>query len=178
MATPEGRTADGFEQQFGINFLAHFTLTNLLLPTLLKSTEPSFNSRVIAITSSAHRYTTVHLDDINLSNGYDPNVGYGQSKTANIWMANYIDRVFGPRGVRATSVHPGGVWTSLHDNLPEEVVEGWKADPIMSSGMLNPEQGAATTIVAATTKDWEAVGGKYHAQLRLGRTGQGADVDP
>jgi len=55
----------------------------------------------------------VHLDDVNLTKDYDPNVGYGNSKTATIWMAKYIGRFYGPRGVHATAIHPGGIFTAL-----------------------------------------------------------------
>ena len=161
MAPPEGKTADGFEQQFGVNHLAHFTLTALLLPTLLQSSTPSSISRIVALTSVGHRNSTVNFDDINLTDNYNPWVGYGQSKTANIWMANYIDRVYGPRGVHATSVHPGSVKTALHRHVPPEILEEWSRDPALMAGMLSLEQGAATTIWAATAEVWDGKGGKY-----------------
>lgn len=169
MATPEGsKTADGFEQQFGVNHLAHFTLTALLLPILLHSSTPSFNSRVVAITSSAHRYSAINWEDVNLTRNYNPWVGYGQSKTATIWMANYIDRVYGPRGVHATSVHPGGVFTALHQNVAPEMMAEWQRDPAMIASMLTPEQGAATMAWAAAAKVWEGKGGKYLSDCGVG----------
>ncbi|KAF2715245.1 putative short-chain dehydrogenase [Pleomassaria siparia CBS 279.74] len=174
MATPEGsKTKDGFEQQFGVNHLAHFTLTALLLPTLISSSTPSFNSRVVALSSSGHRFSTVHLDDPNLTNLTNltkdliPWIGYGQSKTANIWLANYIDRVYGPRGVHAISVHPGVVMTNLSQNMSAEAVEKWMNDAKFMAVLLSPDQGAATTTWAAVAGDWEGKGGKYLAECSV-----------
>jgi len=148
MATPFSKTMDGFERQFGVNHLAHFLLTSLLLPTLVASSTPDFNSRVVCLTSTAHRYSSVRLDDYNWDTpgAYEPFQAYGQSKTANIWTANYIDRVYGPRGVHALSVHPGGIWTGLQASLAPEVVAAWKASPDIRNMMQSPEQGAATSV--------------------------------
>ncbi|KAK7408029.1 hypothetical protein QQX98_009802 [Neonectria punicea] len=162
MATPEGtKTNDGFEAQFGVNHLAHFALTALLLPTLLSSSTPAFNSRVIALTSAAHRYSAINWEDVNMTQKYDPWVSYGQSKTANIWMANYIDRVYGPRGVHAVAVHPGGSVTGLHQNVTPEMKAEWEKDAAMMASMMAPDQGAATSTWAATAAVWEGRGGKY-----------------
>ena len=169
MATPEGsKTADGFEQQFGVNHLAHFTLTALFLPTLIQSSTPSFNSRVVSLTSSGHRYSALHWDDVNLTKDYNPWIGYGQSKTACIWLANYIDRVYGSRGVHAVSVHPGGSFTGLMQNLSQETLAEWQKDTTMMLGMLTPEQGAATSTWAAVGKAWEGKGGKYLCNCTVG----------
>jgi NAD(P)-dependent dehydrogenase (short-subunit alcohol dehydrogenase family) len=85
MATPEGTTQDGFETQFGVNHMGHFLLFQLLKPALIASSSPEFNSRVVSLSSSNHRFSGVHLDDLDLKKaGYDPWVSYGQSKTANV----------------------------------------------------------------------------------------------
>jgi NAD(P)-dependent dehydrogenase (short-subunit alcohol dehydrogenase family) len=165
MGLPERRlTADGFERQFGVNHLAHFTLTALLLPTLLASSSDSFNSRVVTVASSGHRYSSVHLDDVNLTNDYDAWVSYGQSKTANIWMANYIDRVFGSRGLHAVAVHPGAIITPLYQNIksiPSDMTADWETNPAAQAFMQSHVQGASTSTWAATAKVLEGVGGKY-----------------
>ncbi|KAH7156586.1 putative short-chain dehydrogenase [Dactylonectria macrodidyma] len=173
MATPEGsKTADGFEQQFGVNHLAHFALTALLLPVLVNSSTPAFNSRVITLTSAAHRYSAINWDDVNMTKNYDPWVSYGQSKTAVIWMANYIDRVYGPRGVHAVSVHPGGSLTGLHQNVTPEMSAEWQKDTAMMASMVSPEQGAATSTWAATADVWEGRGGKYLSNCSVGGPAQ------
>jgi NAD(P)-dependent dehydrogenase (short-subunit alcohol dehydrogenase family) len=169
MATPEGKTADGFEQQFGVNHLASFTLTVLLLPTLQSSSTPTFNSRVIMLTSNGHRYSPPLLDDVNFTKTpYNQWVAYGQSKTGNLWTANYIDRVYGPRGVHANAVMPGGIFTGLQQHLPGEAVAAWKADEAFMAAWSSPAQGAATTIWAATAPVWEGKGGKYLTKVGIG----------
>jgi NAD(P)-dependent dehydrogenase (short-subunit alcohol dehydrogenase family) len=169
MATPFSKTADGFERQFGVNHLAHFLLTSLLLPTLVASSTPKFNSRIVCLTSSAHRYSSVRVDDYNWETpgAYEPFMAYGQSKTANIWTANYIDRVYGPRGVHALAVHPGGIWSGLQDSLAPEVIAEWKANPDLMNMMQSPEQGAATSVWAAVGRVWEGKGGEYLANCEV-----------
>lgn len=91
MACPEGQTKDGFETQFGTNHLAHFLLFQLLKPTLVASSSPAFQSRVVAVSSSGHQISGVQFDDLNLQKqGYNKWTAYGQSKTANIYMANEV----------------------------------------------------------------------------------------
>src|SRR4051812_20998476 len=114
MATPEGKTKDGFETQFGVNHLSHFLLFQLLKPTLLASSTPEFPSRVVTLTSMAHKITPPIHEDYNFErNSYDTWKSYGQSKAANVWMANEIERRYGPKGLHATSAHPGLIWSGL-----------------------------------------------------------------
>ena len=159
MATPEGKTADGFETQFGTNHLAHFLLFQLLKPTLLASSSPSFNSRVVCLSSSGHRAGGVRFDDYNFEKGdYAPFVAYGQSKTANIYMANEIERRYGPKGLHGLSVMPGGIMTGLQVHVLEQLTASVEA---ARDFMKSPGQGAATTVYAALSKEWEGKGGRY-----------------
>ncbi|KAM7215026.1 short-chain dehydrogenase [Rhypophila decipiens] len=169
MGTPKSTTVDGFERQLAVNHLAHFTLTALLLPTLIKSSSSTFNSRVVNLSSSAHRYSSIVFDDINLSEpcAYEPYRAYGQSKTANIWTANYIDRVYGPKGVHAYSVHPGGIWSGLYQHADSAILEQWAQDKSIMQQMQSPEQGCATSVWAAVGKAWEGTGGKYLANCTI-----------
>jgi NAD(P)-dependent dehydrogenase (short-subunit alcohol dehydrogenase family) len=112
MATPEGHTEDGFELQLGVNHIAHFLLFQLLKPTLLASSTPQFASRVVAVSSSAHGQSPVLFGDYDLkTRGYEPWIAYGQSKTANIYLATEIERRYGSRGLHANALHPGNVST-------------------------------------------------------------------
>ena len=80
MASPESKTKDGFEQQFGVNHLAHFLLFELLKPQLLASSTPEFQSRVVVLTSRGHQRETVRLDDLDFKKrGYEPFKSYGQA---------------------------------------------------------------------------------------------------
>lgn len=161
MACPEGRTVDGFETQFGTNHLAHFLLFHLLRPTLLASSTPEFNSRVVIVASSAHYITDVHFDNINLDNEYEPWKAYGQSKTANIWTANEIERRFGSKDLHAFSLHPGAIATNLARHVSDEQKAKWGEDEYVKRYLKSPEQGAATTVWGAVAKELEGKGGLF-----------------
>ncbi|KAK2602164.1 hypothetical protein N8I77_008718 [Diaporthe amygdali] len=164
MATPEGKTEDGYESQFGTNHLGHFLLFQLLKPALHAASTPEFQSRVVAVSSALHRNSKVRLDDLNFEKGpYDPWTAYGQSKTANIYLANEIERRYGPNGVHALSLHPGVIETNLFQFLPKE-----RSTTTMRSTQNRRKsipQGAATTVYAALSKEWEGRGGKYLSNL-------------
>lgn len=161
MACPEGKTEDGFETQFGSNYLAHFLLFRKLTPLLLDSSTPDFASRVVIVASSAHRISPVHFDNISLSGEYDPWKAYGQSKTALVWAANEIERRYGSQGLHAFSLHPGGIQTELLRHVTDEQKTAWAGNDVLSKYWKSPEQGAATTVWAAVAKELEGKGGKY-----------------
>ncbi|SCO24390.1 related to reductases [Fusarium fujikuroi] len=165
MATPEGKTKDGFETQFGINYMGHFMLTQSLIPILLQSSSPSFNSRVVSLSSIAHRFSGVCFHDLGFQEqgSYDPWIAYGQSKTANIYLANEIERRYGSKGLHALSVHPGNMGTNLGRHLDPEEVKGFKDHEDNSLWFKSTAQGAATTVYAAISKDWEGRGGAFLA---------------
>ena len=159
MATPEGKTVDGFETQFGTNHLSHFLLFQLLKPTLLSSSTPSFNSRVVCVSSTGHRTSGIQFDDYNFERGdYSPWAAYGQSKTANIYMANEIERRYGTKGLHGLSLNPGGIKTGLQVHVEDQLAATMEA---VKHIMKSPEQGAATTVYAALSKEWEGRGGRY-----------------
>jgi len=111
MGSPPGRTADGFELQFGTNHLGHFALTGLLLPALLAGERP----RVVTIASGTHRRATIRFDDLNGDRSYDRWEAYGQSKLANLLFTFELQR----RSARANlplaalAAHPGFATTGL-----------------------------------------------------------------
>jgi len=164
MATPFGKTVDGFETQFGTNHLGHFVLINRIAPLLRPG------SRVVSLSSAGHRFAQPDLDDLDFAKtAYDPWVAYGRSKTANIQFAVEFDRRHKTRGVRATAVHPGGIATELTRHLPE----GWAADRIAQINAQRAEaglgpfewktipQGAATSVWAGFVGEADEVGGRY-----------------
>ncbi|PVH72920.1 short-chain dehydrogenase/reductase-like protein [Cadophora sp. DSE1049] len=161
MTTPEGRTKDGFETQFGTNHLAHFLLFLLLKPTLLASSTPKFASRVVILSSVGHRISEVHFDNINLDGEYEPWKAYGQSKTASLWTANQIERKYGSRGLHAFSLHPGSIATELSRHMTADDLAGAAADQTFANMMKSAQQGAATTVWAAAAKELEGTGGRY-----------------
>ncbi|CAK1357250.1 unnamed protein product [Cercospora beticola] len=163
MACPQSKTKDDFELQVGTNHFAHFLLFQLLKPVLLSSSTPDFHSRVINLSSSGHRFAPVRLQDINFSepDSYDKWTSYGQSKTANIYMASSIERHYGSKGLHGLSVHPGGIMTELGRHLNQDDYEQLRFDKLENI-FKTPQQGAATTVWAAVSDHFEGKnGGRY-----------------
>src|SRR5271167_1435288 len=145
MACPQGKTQDGFETQFGTNHLGHFVFVNRLVP-LLKS-----GARVVTLSSAGHQISDVDIEDPNFDHTpYQPFTAYGRSKTANILYAVALDSRLKGRGVRATSIHPGGIQTELGRHMTPELMEQIRTR--MSTGLKDPSsfrfksipQGSAT----------------------------------
>ncbi|MET7334235.1 oxidoreductase [Nonomuraea sp. NPDC005650] len=112
MNTPEARTKDGFEMQFGTNHLGHFALTNLLLPHI--------TDRVVTLSSGAHRMGSrrIHFDNLALTGEYSPMAAYSHSKLANLLFTLELQRRLSAAGspVRALAAHPGWAATNLQGN--------------------------------------------------------------
>lgn len=165
MATPPRKTAQGFESQFGTNHLGHFVLTGRLLPALRKAAQEDGEARVVALSSIGHRIAPVDLEDPNFERTpYDKWVAYGRAKTANALFAVELDRRFAAEGIRAFSVHPGGIMTNLQRDMdPAEFrALGW----VDENGKVNemfktPQQGAATATWCATAPELAGQGGFY-----------------
>lgn len=162
MCTPFGRTADGFETQIGTNHLGHMAWTIPLMDLLTQHG----GGRIVNLSSAGHRFGDVDLDDLDFERRpYDPWTGYGASKTANVLFSVELERRLGPLGVHALAVHPGGIHTDLGRHMTPELL-GEIQDRIAQS---NPggfdwktiPQGAATTVWAATTPDYDERGGVY-----------------
>lgn len=164
MACPEGKTSDGFETQFGVNHLAHFLLFQLLKSALLSSTSLDFPSRVICLSSSGHRNGPIQFDDLKFDKrGYTPFGAYGQSKLANVYMANEIEQRYSKRNLHAFSVMPGGIATPLQKHMDQKWLEGMKRNQEAVLGSKSAAQGAATSVMAALSPDLLSLGfgGKY-----------------
>ncbi len=165
MANPLTRDAHGYESQFSTNHLGHFQLTARLWPALLQAK----GARVVSLSSVGHRRAKVDFEDPNFEHReYDRWVAYGQSKTANALFAVSLDLVGEPHGIRAFSVHPGGVITDLIRYMTTEEVRAYgvldaHGRPIIdpARNMKTPEQGAATSVWCATSRQLEGLGGVY-----------------
>ena len=161
MATPLRRNSKGWESQFATNHLGHFALFARICDLLLKRP----GARVVALSSLAHRISDVNLDDWNWRDAdYEKWPAYGRSKSANALFALELNRRYEPRGLKAFSVHPGGIMTELQRDLPEAEMRalGWFDE----NGVLNPvfktvEEGASTTLWAATSPVLDVRGGVY-----------------
>ncbi len=162
MACPQGKTADGFETQFGTNHIGHFLLTNLLMPAVVKGAP----ARIVNLSSRGHHFDTVHFDDVNFNNReYEKWASYGQAKTANIMFSVGLENRLADKGVHALAVHPGGIQTNLGRHLTEEDIAALLKRMEENSGesvaFKSVEAGAATTCYAATAPELEGRGGVY-----------------
>jgi NAD(P)-dependent dehydrogenase (short-subunit alcohol dehydrogenase family) len=111
MIPPYGRTADGFELQIGTNHLGHFALTGLLLPLLLAT--PA--SRIVTMSSMAHKHGRIRFEDLQSENGYRAWAAYGQSKLANLMFTYELQRRLqrAKSATLAVAAHPGWARTGL-----------------------------------------------------------------
>ena len=156
-------TQDGQEVHFATNYLSQFLLFQLLKPALLASATPDFHSRVVNVSSSAHRAGTLpESDNYNFEKGgYSHEAAYANSKLASVYLANEIDRRYSSKGLHATSLHPGGIATNISRHLGPEFVAFLMSNEAIVKILKSSEQGAATTVSAAVGKEWEHKGGKY-----------------
>jgi NAD(P)-dependent dehydrogenase (short-subunit alcohol dehydrogenase family) len=164
MACPETRVGDGWELQFAANHLGHFVLTLGLLPAL----KMSGNARVVVLSSTAHKISAIRWNDLHFASEYDKWQAYGQSKTADSLFAIALDERMKDSGIRAFSVHPGGIMTPLqrHLDLEEMIALGWldkdgQPSAMAASMFKTPSQGATTTLWAATSPQLDNMGGVY-----------------
>ena len=175
MATPFGKTVDGFETQFGTNHLGHFVLVNRIAPLIRAG------GRLINLSSAGHRYSNVNLDDPNFERTpYEPFVAYGRSKTANILFAVAFDQRHRKRGVRAAAVHPGGIQTELARYMGPAELERLQemlrqVNQQLASQRKPPfqwktiPQGAATSVWAGVFALADEVGGQYCENCHVGK---------
>ncbi|MFD4526767.1 oxidoreductase [Streptomyces sp. NPDC058470] len=154
MALPYGRTADGFETQFGVNHLGHFALTGLLLPALLGTP----GARVVTLSSFVHALANIDIRDLNSEGQYRRWIAYGRSKTANLLFTHELARRLATIGseVVAAAAHPGYATTNLQTAGPR--LEGRKgAERLIEIGNRvfgqSAEAGALPTLYAATAPD-------------------------
>lgn len=165
MASPLSRVGPGWESQFGICHMGHFALTQGLFSLLAKTS----GARTVALSSTAHKMSDIMWDDINFENSdYDKWRAYGQAKTANALFANALSRRLKETDGLAFSVHPGGIFTPLQRHLPKEemIAMGWLGEDgepseLAKAGFKSPEQGASTTLWAATSPKLIGVPGVY-----------------
>lgn len=120
MMPPHSRTVQGYELQFGVNHLAHYALTGLLLDKLAAADE---DPRVVVVSSGLHRRGRIHFDDLHGEHGYSRTGYYAQSKLANVVFALELHRRLRGNGVGVKSVlaHPGYAATNLQSTGPTGV---------------------------------------------------------
>jgi NAD(P)-dependent dehydrogenase (short-subunit alcohol dehydrogenase family) len=173
MHTPQGRTKDGFETQFGVNYLGHFVLTELLLDTL-KASAPS---RIVNVSSVAHAgmrgyYGEIDFEDLNFDNKeYDAYQAYANSKLAIVLQALDLARRLDGTGVSAYSVHPGWIRSNLvadSAGAAGKFVQNVLLRPF--SGILGTVswfEGAQTTLHCLLDVDAPNHTGEYYSQISI-----------
>ncbi|KAL7845619.1 hypothetical protein AOLI_G00238110 [Acnodon oligacanthus] len=161
MLVPERKTEDGFELHFGLNYLGHFLLTNLLLDTLRKSGKSGQCSRIVNISSATHYGGRLDLNNLQGRSCYCAHGAYSQSKLALVLFTYHLHDRLCARGdpVTANAVDPGMVDTDLYENLcsPAQLAKR----PVAKLLFRTPAEGASTAIYAATAAELEGAGGLY-----------------
>ncbi|MGI9382424.1 MAG: oxidoreductase [Methyloligellaceae bacterium] len=162
MQTPQSKTKDGFELQFGTNHLGHFLLTGLLLDLMEKVA-----GRIVVVSSIAHKFGNIHFDDLMLAGHYTPTRAYGQSKLANLMFALELDRRLKASNSPASCIacHPGYAATHLQSTGPTGLLN--VTYKLMNAVMAQPARmGAVPTVLAAAGK--EAKAGAYYGPQSMG----------
>ncbi len=156
-------TADGFEMQFGTNFLGHFALTLKLLPILRRARQP----RVVNLSSLAHRRAVINFDDLQAEHQYRPFAAYSQSKLAMLMFAFELQQRSeeGNWGVISNAAHPGWARTDIITSGPGAGggLKGllWRIPKLAFDSLAqSAANGALPTLYAATALD--ARGGAYY----------------
>jgi NAD(P)-dependent dehydrogenase (short-subunit alcohol dehydrogenase family) len=155
MVPPHQQTKDGFELQFGSNHLGHFALTGLLMPLLKKT----LHSRVVSLSSIAHRGGAIFFDNLDGSKGYKAMKFYRQSKLATLLFAKELDQRLKRHGISTISLacHPGISTTNLFKIGKKDAPSYLKS--LMNLFLQSANMGALPTVYAATEKG--LTGGEY-----------------
>ncbi|MEV5172513.1 SDR family NAD(P)-dependent oxidoreductase [Streptomyces flaveolus] len=153
MACPEQYTEQGWEWQFATNHLGHFALTTGLHEALAADG----NARVVMVSSTGHQRSPIVWDDVNFAfRPYDPWLAYGQSKTANVLFAVEATRRWAADNITANACMPGAIHTNLQRHTG-----GRDSGRVPAHLIKTVEQGAATSVLLATSPLLEGVGGRY-----------------
>ena len=159
-------TKDGFERMIGTNHFGHFLLTNLLMDVLKKS-QPS---RIINVSSLAHTYGYLNLDDINSEKFYFDHLTYGGSKLANILFTNELASKIEGTGVKTCSLHPGVIRSGFIRNvITRNIILKFlivTLHPLWWFLTKNTQQGSQTSLYCSLIQHNELENGKYYSDCR------------
>ena len=152
-----GLTQEGFEIQFGVNHLAHFLLTDLLLDELEKATA----ARVVTVTSMLHKKGVIDYDNLRGEKKYNSQAAYNRSKLANVMFGIELAERVKDRGITSNVLHPGAVKTDIARDMP------WIVRKVLDLIFISPRKGALTNIMLASDPTVEGITGKYYNQCKL-----------
>jgi len=156
-------TKDGIEMQFGVNHIAHFLLSHLVMPSLKKSK----SARVINVSSNAHYRGDINFEDLYGEQRYSPFKSYAQSKLANVLFTYELDRRLHDdalQHITVNALHPGEIKTQFVEKNDNKLYKvGWK---LLKPFMQTIEQGASTSIYLASAKQQEGKTGEYWSKMK------------
>ncbi|MEU6010776.1 SDR family NAD(P)-dependent oxidoreductase [Streptomyces sp. NPDC047453] len=156
MACPERYTEQGWEWQFATNHLGHFALATGLHDALAADGA----ARIVSVSSSGHQLSPIVWDDVHFAfRRYDAWLAYGQSKTANVLFAVEATRRWADDNITANAVMPG----AIHTNLQRHTEGGRGSGGVPAELIKTVGQGAATSVLVATSPPLEGIGGRYFA---------------
>jgi NAD(P)-dependent dehydrogenase (short-subunit alcohol dehydrogenase family) len=153
-------TSEGHEAQLGVNHLGHFYLTKLLLDDLKRSTQ----GRIIVVSSGAHKWGKIDIQDMDMSRGYNVMKGYGRSKLANLLFMHEFTELLEDTNVTINAVHPGAVSTNI--GIDRKTDFGRVLVKLLKPFFLTPSQGARTAVFLATSEELSTVSGRYFYQMK------------
>jgi NAD(P)-dependent dehydrogenase (short-subunit alcohol dehydrogenase family) len=160
MASPEMRTPEGWEMQFATNHLGHFALAT----GLHRALGEAGGARIVSVSSSGHLRSPVVFEDIHFEHRpYEPWNAYGQSKTANVLFGVEATKRWAADGITVNALMPGAIRTNLQRYVTDEDLNRMRAEMNTSTEVTwkTPEQGAATSVLVATSPLLEGIGGRY-----------------
>ncbi len=151
---------DDIEMNFAVNHLAPFLLTNLLLEEIVAAAP----SRIVNVSSAAHKQTTINFNDIEGTKRWSSFRSYAQGKLGNIFFTRKLAADLKDKGVTVNCLHPGVVNTRLFDKMPAVFRK------LSGLFMISPQNGAQTTIYLATSPELNEITGEYFAKKKIART--------
>lgn len=161
-------TEDGFEFQFGVNYLGHVLLTHLLLPGLKKAPE----ARIIHLSSIMHNLGKIDFDSFRGRKNYSGIAAYAQSKLANLMFSNELAKRL-PSTISSNALHPGGVDSEIYRELPSLIYKTLKLF------LITADRAAKLITDMAISESWKSKTGQFksaHGPLPISRSSKNADL--
>jgi NAD(P)-dependent dehydrogenase (short-subunit alcohol dehydrogenase family) len=161
---------DGHEMQFATNHLGHFALALGLHDALAAAPD---GARIVAVSSSAHLRSPVVFGDIDFAfRAYEPFLAYGQAKTANVLFAVGATKRWAADGITCNALMPGGIATNLQRHVAPDYIEKARKQSPARLELKTTEQGAATSVLLATSPELDGIGGRYFEDCNEAEVGQ------
>lgn len=171
MNTERRETEEGLEEVFSVNHLAYFTLTNLLIDEILKSSL----KRVVNVSSDAHRFLkSINFNDLQSEKDYKMFIAYGQSKLANILFTKKLSSLYEHKGLTTNCLHPGFVSTSIGSQNENKPFFPWLIKLVSPFIAKTSDKGAETSIYLCSSEEVSNISGEYFIDCKKARTTSGA----